>query len=137
MEHHLGERSILVVDDDEAIATCMEAILSEEGYPVVAVRDARRALELVRGGAPGLILLDYRMPGMSAGAFLAALREEGRAGIPVALLTAAREGPELAHELGVSRFLPKPFELTALLNLVSDVLGGPVDPPQPSQPATP
>src|SRR5688572_3186826 len=96
MENGHPSGLILVVDDDEAIASCLEAILREEGYTVVAVNEARRALELVRQVTPGLILLDYRMPGMSANAFLETLRAEGRAFVPVALLTAAHDGMALA-----------------------------------------
>jgi CheY-like chemotaxis protein len=129
MDIQAAKPLILVVDDDEAIASCMEAILTEEGHSVVAVRDARRALELVRELGPSLILLDYRMPGMSAKAFLESLRAEGRGGIPVALLTAAREGAELAAELGVGWFLPKPFELNDLLGLIGDIVGLP-EPPE-------
>lgn len=125
MKEDLSRRLILVIDDDEAIASSLEMILNEEGYRVIAVPEARKALEIVRRTLPGLILLDYRMPGMSAKSFLDSLRAEGRASVPIALLTAAFEGKALAEELGVRWFLPKPFELTTLLDLIQEAVGEP------------
>ena len=59
-------RSVLVVDDDEAIRETLREVLSDEGYLVEVAENGARALERMRAPLrPGLVLLDLMMPVMS------------------------------------------------------------------------
>jgi len=86
--------TILVVEDDAAVARGLEYGLTAEGFHVVVAADGRSALELARGAkekpAPHLVLLDIRLPDMSGFDVCRILREEGRA-LPILMLTARDE----------------------------------------------
>ena len=57
-------KTILVVDDDEAIRTLLQEDLEEEGYKVLIRTNARDALKMVAAEPLDLVILDIRMPGM-------------------------------------------------------------------------
>ena len=57
-------KTILVVDDDEAIRTLLQEELEEEGYKVLIATNARDALKMVAAEPLDLVVLDIRMPGM-------------------------------------------------------------------------
>ena len=66
---------ILLVDDEESVRETMAAILSREGYEVVATPSGEEALEQVNDGEFDLLLTDLRMEGMSGVDLMAAIRE--------------------------------------------------------------
>ena len=108
---------MLVVEDDSDIASLLSEILENEGYAAVAVSDndgLRGQLE----PRPDLIVLDLRLTRGGAEQILQAVRARGMGDVPVVLLSAAGDLPERAKELGVSAFVPKPFELEELLVVV-------------------
>jgi two-component system phosphate regulon response regulator PhoB len=111
---------ILVVEDDGGIRQTLVECLELEGYPVRAAGGAEEAIaEIGRRGAPGLILLDLVMPGMSGAEMLRWLRQDARtAAVPVVLMTAAL--PPLAGPVPdeADALLAKPFELAELLATV-------------------
>lgn len=56
--------TILVADDEPAIRTMLEVILSADGHEIVTVPDGRAALEYLREHTPDAMLLDVKMPHM-------------------------------------------------------------------------
>ncbi len=54
--------TILVADDEPAIRTMLEVILSADGHEIIAVEDGKAALEYLKGHTPDAILLDAHMP---------------------------------------------------------------------------
>jgi two-component system, OmpR family, response regulator VicR len=119
--------TILVVEDDAAVARGLEYGLTAEGFHVVVAADGRSALELARGAkekpAPHLVLLDIRLPDMSGFDVCRILREEGRA-LPILMLTARDEEVDkvLGLELGADDYIVKPFSLRELLSRVRAAL---------------
>jgi len=101
---------ILVVEDEPALAVCLENDLKLEGYEVEAVRDGEMAL--AKGLQPefDLILLDVILPRKDG---FEVCRELRRAGIrtPIILLTARTQEAEkvLGLELGADDYVTKPF----------------------------
>ena len=57
-------KTILVVDDEDAIRELIAEELKEEGYQVLTVNNARDALKMVEEQPLDLVILDIRMPGM-------------------------------------------------------------------------
>jgi len=108
-------KTILVVDDDEAIRTLLQEELEDEGYKVVIATNARDALKIVETEPLDLVILDIRMPGMDG---LEALRKiSATRRIPTIMLTAYSQ-PDLveqAVELGVFAYLVKPIKEADLL----------------------
>jgi CheY-like chemotaxis protein len=113
--------SILIVEDDEAIATCLADLLRDEGYSVATARNGRAGLALLERQAFAVILMDLAMPVMDGRALTRALREKGTHP-PIVLMTANRDAPTLARELGVAAYLAKPFSIDDVLATIADLL---------------
>ncbi|MCK6445585.1 MAG: response regulator transcription factor [Planctomycetes bacterium] len=107
---------ILIVEDEPAMQAGLVYALKKEGYEVECVGDGERALDVARGSAPDLVLLDVMLPKRSGFDVLAALRRDGRR-VPVILLTA--KGQEIdkvqGFDLGADDYVTKPFSLAELL----------------------
>ena len=108
---------MLVVEDDSDIASLLTDILETEGYAPVAVSDSV-ALDCELDRRPDLVVLDLRLTRGGADHILKSLRTHGMGDVPILLLSAASDLPERARELGVTRYLAKPFELEELLVIV-------------------
>jgi len=120
----VSPRRVLVVDDDETIGELLETVLVDSGYDVAVAPGGAAALELADRFKPHLILLDLRMPGLDGRGFTRAYRKTTRRRAPIALVTAVRDAPQAAAELGAQGFLAKPFDLGEMLNLVARLARG-------------
>ncbi|MEO8292266.1 MAG: response regulator, partial [Actinomycetota bacterium] len=60
----MADHTILVVDDEEAIAEAVRARLESEGFAVLVANDGPRAIELHAHHRPDLVVLDLMLPGM-------------------------------------------------------------------------
>lgn len=115
--------TILIADDEIAIAEFIVDALQDEGFSVYAVHDGASAVQAVRTHQPALLILDYSMPRMNGAQVLAALRA-GDIHLPVILIIADLQIEPLLRER-ITAFLPKPFMLDALLQCVATVLRTP------------
>jgi CheY-like chemotaxis protein len=118
----LAADPILVVDNDDAILSTVEAALADEGYTVLAAPDGVVALDLVRQRPPGLILLDMKMPIMDGWGFARAYRAQPGPHAPIVVLTAAVDAGRPAAEIGAEGYLAKPFNLDDLLAVINRYL---------------
>jgi DNA-binding NtrC family response regulator len=109
--------SVLIVDDEPDICEALEMALTMEGYAVKSALDRENALTVIAGGKPGIIFLDYRMPGLDIHQFLGTLKTNG-VDCPIVLMTGNKDPWEQARELGLEHHLQKPFELDAMVALV-------------------
>lgn len=81
--------TILVVDDEPAIRTMLEVILSADGHRIVTMNDGRAALEYLRDNTPDAMLLDVKMPHMDGFEICSRVKRISRLKhTPVLLLTA-------------------------------------------------
>jgi|CXWL01.1.fsa_nt_gi DNA-binding NtrC family response regulator len=120
-------KTILVVDDEEAMREVLALRLAEWGYEVVVARDAREAGELAASSRPHVVLSDVVMPGLTGLELLGRLKE-GDARRPVVLMTAhgTVEMAVQAMKEGALDFVTKPIEypqLRAILAAAFDELG--------------
>lgn len=119
-----GSRTtVLVVEDDEAMAVALRDGFQLEGYRVVSASDGVRALELVASEAPDIVLLDVMLPALSGLDVCRQLRgRENR--IPIIMLTARGQEADkvLGLRLGADDYVTKPFSLLELLARVESVL---------------
>jgi len=109
---------ILVVEDDERIASFLVKGLRAEGYAAIVVGDGADAEHLLlRAAEPfDLVLLDLGLPGLSGEDVLRNLRRRDAA-LPVVILTARAEVGEKVHglDLGANDYVTKPFAFEELL----------------------
>lgn len=112
---------MLVVEDDDDIASLLCEILEAEGYAPVAVSD-RLGLDGQLDPRPRLVVLDLRLTRGGAEHILTSLRARGMGDVPVLLLSAASDLPQRAQSLGVTAYLAKPFEVDELLGTVHSLV---------------
>lgn len=117
--------SVLVVEDEPAIAELLTVTLQYGGYYPLHAPDAQVASTLVAEVLPDLIVLDRALPGNSGIEFLRALRSTERGGeVPVIMLSAfgSEEDRVEGLEAGADDYLPKPFSPKELLARIKAVL---------------
>jgi len=116
---------ILVVEDEEHLATGIKYNLVAEGYRVTAVGDGPAALKIVQENPGGvdLVILDLMLPGMSGYAVCEALRAFDM-DTPVLILTARTltEDRTRGFDVGANQYLTKPFDLDEFLSRVKNLL---------------
>ncbi len=118
---------VLVVEDDRDTRRLLRHYLQELGLVVYVAENGERALELLRGMVPDLILLDLRMPVMDGPSLLERLRSEpSYASVPVVVLTAkdldSAEAREISEE--VMEVIPKVDRVEDRLATVIDRIFG-------------
>lgn len=116
--------TILLVDDDAAVCSCLNEILTRFGYRVVTHTDAQSALEYLKeASAVSLLITDYRMPGMSGLEMVRHVREMS-ASMPVVMLTGHEdfESYLCAQSLGNMQYVMKPVGAWELQKIVRNAL---------------
>jgi DNA-binding response OmpR family regulator len=117
-------KTILVVEDDLAIASFLVAAIEQETpYRAIMATDSHAALELVRHFIPNLLLLDYLLPGMNGIELYDRLKEV--APIPAILMTASRQLPQEQIQQRQLITFRKPFELDVFLATIETLLTSP------------
>jgi DNA-binding NtrC family response regulator len=111
---------VLVIDDDGDFRELMELFLSSWGLECSTAADCKDALPLLERerGHLRAVLLDYFMPGGGPAACLKSVLDRVEPGVDVILVSAAVDIGERAAELGLSKFLAKPFETEELRRLL-------------------
>ncbi len=113
---------ILLVEDEENIATTLKYNLVREGYNVVITSDGKQALEIFKQEKPDLVILDLMLPGMNGLDVCRHLRHISI--VPILMLTAREEEVDkiLGLELGADDYMTKPFSLRELITRVRALL---------------
>jgi len=115
-------RTILVVDDEEALVEAVKARLVSEGYAVRVAADGPSALAAIDAELPDLVVLDLMLPGMDG---LEVCREiQKRDWVPVLMLTARTDETDkiAGFAVGADDYLTKPFSLRELAARVRAIL---------------
>ena len=120
---HGSTLSILVVEDDEATAELVRAILNDvPGWGATVVHDAAAAREVFRHVRIEVLVLDVNLPGITGLELLELLRRDPHwAEPPVILMSANLEQPHLRDVLehdGGLRFIRKPFDVDEMVAAV-------------------
>ena len=115
---------ILIIDDDEMVLQTMQTLLQDSGYDVIATADGPRGLELFKGHAPDLVLLDLALPSMNGLEVLRKIRDIDR-DVKIIMITGygSEESSQVARRYGAYDFLQKPVGSKALLDKIHAALG--------------
>jgi len=119
----MNPRDILIVEDDDAIATGLSLNLKLAGHHAAVARDGDQAVTMVEAQDFDLILLDINLPKRNGLEVLQLLRESDNL-VPVIVLS-ARDGEfdkVAALRLGADDYVTKPFALAELLARIDAVL---------------
>ncbi|WP_237478755.1 hybrid sensor histidine kinase/response regulator [Lichenibacterium dinghuense] len=115
-------RTLMVVDDDPEQPVLMRAILEPLGFAVLSARDGPTCLSLVADVAPDLFALDVSMPGLDGWTLARTLRARG-VEAPILMMSAnLAEGAPAGVADDHDAVLPKPFDLSRLIDLLGALL---------------
>ena len=107
--------TILVVDDDDALAEMIGLVLAQEGFNAVFCENGSRALETFMRSTPDLVLLDLMLPGMNGIEVCQQIRRSSN--VPIIMLTAKSDTEDVVKglEAGADDYIAKPFKHAELL----------------------
>jgi two-component system response regulator RegX3 len=110
--------TVLVVEDEPALAETVQYSLEREGFRVTVAGDGSKALERFRSEHPSLVLLDLMLPQLAGLDVLRAMR--GESTVPIVIVTAKDgEADKVAGlELGADDYVTKPFSMRELVSRV-------------------
>ena len=116
---------ILVVDDDDDFREALSEVLTEAGYPVQKAENGAVALAKVAEEAPGIVLLDLKMPVLDGWGVMERMRGDAKStAVPILILSAY--GFEWEAELiGAAGYIGKPVDIEVLRGKVHGLVGPP------------
>jgi twitching motility two-component system response regulator PilH len=119
------QRSILIVEDDEALADVLSLRLSRQGFETTVAESGQLGLALARAEKPSVILLDLRLPDMDGFELCQELvDDEQTCEIPVIILSGL-EQPDIirrSRAAGCYYYVRKPYDPNALLALIQQAI---------------
>ncbi|CAN5555215.1 phosphate regulon transcriptional regulator PhoB [soil metagenome] len=116
---------VLVVEDEDALATLLHYNLDKEGYVVGIAADGEEALTMASERAPDLVILDWMLPKVSGIEVCRRLRGRSETrNVPIIMLTARGEESDRIRGLdtGADDYVVKPFSMIELTARVRAVL---------------
>lgn len=118
--------TILVVEDELAVASVTRNLLTRQGYSVVVAAEGAQAVAAIQAESPhiDLILLDMTMPGMTTEETVNSIRHLDHS-VPILLNSGFTSGETVASLLEngtVQGFLSKPYDLTQLFGSINRIL---------------
>jgi len=117
--------NILVVEDEDSLATLLQYNLEKEGYQVSLAGDGEEALMQVDERLPDLVVLDWMLPKVSGIEVCRRLRQRSETrNVPIIMLTARGEETDRIRGLdtGADDYVIKPFSMTELAARIRAVL---------------
>lgn len=113
---------ILLVEDEEGVASFVKTELELEGYQVIWAQDGKEALELFKNKDPTLILLDWMLPVYDGITVLRRTRKQSD--IPIIMLTAKNSASDITSALdqGLDDYITKPFDIEELFARIRVIL---------------
>jgi DNA-binding response OmpR family regulator len=122
LESRVVAASIMIVEDEPAVARGVQVALEREGYGVNVIPTGEEAVSRFGEFAPDLVLLDVRLPGIDGFEVCRRLRRETR--VPILFLTARTDEVDkvVGLEIGADDYLVKPFSVRELTSRVKALL---------------
>ena len=125
ISHRNQNIRILIVDDNEELASMLTQLLERAGYQVVQAADGQTALTQAKQHSPDLILMDMSLPdisGWEAVALLRRMREFRNTPIIAVTAHVSPADQERALAVGCTVHVGKPFKTRMLLQSIADLL---------------
>jgi len=119
------KKTVLVVEDSQAIRKMLSFILESDGFSVEQAADGEQAWKMLQALRPDVVICDYEMPKMTGAELIARARQDSRFdNIPFIMLTSrTNEEDEVSSlELGADDYITKPLEPMRILARVKRIL---------------
>lgn len=115
----MSKKRVLVCDDDLGVTEVIQIILEENGYDVKIMQNGKGIEKKVLDYKPDIILLDIWMPGIGGKEITKLIKQSPTINhIPIIIASALNDASKISEEIGAQGYLPKPFELNHLLELI-------------------
>ena len=118
-------RCVMVVDDSVTVRKVTSRLLERQGMDVMVAKDGIEAVALLQERKPDVILLDIEMPRMDGFEVARQVRHDERlSSLPIVMISSrtGEKHKQHAKELGVDRFLGKPFQENELLATIDELV---------------
>jgi DNA-binding response OmpR family regulator len=116
--------TVLIVEDEFAIADLLEMALIDEGYRVVRAANGRQGLERLAEYSPDLVISDFMMPVLDGAGLVQAMRQsKDQREVPIIIMSSMPEANVHARIDRYTAFVRKPFQIAGLMRLIATVLG--------------
>ena len=119
----MGEKKILIVDDDEDIVCIITKMLDGRGWTIIPAFSGEEALKVIAAQKPDVALLDVMMPEMNG---LEVLKEARKMDPTVRIIMITAFGDVETYldsmELGAFEYINKPFESQELVQMIEKVI---------------
>jgi len=116
---------VLVIDDDEDVLLTISKLVRALGFDAVTASSGEQGVELFRGRAPDVVLLDFNMPKQDGNRTLTLLRRENSAAKVILMsgaLVGTRGALDAMRKQGADAVLAKPFDSDELQQVLRSVL---------------
>jgi len=118
----VGEKTILIVEDEPSLAEVVALYMKRAGYQAQIASDGRRAMAAFEKGIPDLVIMDIMLPEIDGISLTRWLRD--RSDVPIIMVTSRREEIDriAGLEMGADDYVVKPFSPQELVSRVRAVL---------------
>jgi len=118
-----GKKIVLCVDSEPRVQKFYEGTLSGKEWDVITASNGIEALETVEFKNPDLIITELNLPEMDGVEFIQTLKESNQ-NIPVIVVSSVseKEGKPKVENLGIKKYLCKPFQLDELRKSIKEIL---------------
>ncbi len=121
----MSQTKVLIIEDEESLATLLEYNLEREGFEVSVASDGEEGLLRVEEETPDIVILDWMLPKVTGIEVCRRLRSRSSTkNIPVIMLTARSEEVDRIRGLdtGADDYMTKPFSMSELVARIKAVL---------------
>src|SRR5437764_15274522 len=116
----MGQRTIIVADDDASIRSLLKQLLADEGYAVVEATTGTEVVEKVKDVNPDLVIMDVRMPELDGIEALSKLKVMSpKTSVLIMTAFGSSNNAIRAMELGAFDYISTTFELDMLCHNVT------------------
>jgi len=119
MNSGVPKARVLMIEDDTALAAIVSKHMRARGHDAKVAASAEEAAQLIQAGfRPTIVLLDINLPGDSGWGFLRGGTLAAAGSPPVYVVSATAVPPSRLREFGCAGYLPKPFAVPTLIEIV-------------------
>lgn len=113
----MGEKKLLLAEDDELLAALLKHRLTKSGYSVDLCSDGKEVKEYLTQTIPDLVITDIMMPYFSGIELIDFIRNEMSSNTPIIVISSAgnEENVLTAFEMGANDFISKPISPAELI----------------------
>ncbi|WP_437919942.1 response regulator [Sphingobacterium sp. LRF_L2] len=117
----MGLRKVFLCDDDPSILDVLEMIVQFAGAEAIIERDSAKLYERMLTTKPDILIVDLWMPNLSGDEVIKRVKaDDFLKQTYVVCISASRDGKEVAMNAGADYFLPKPFDMQDLLQIIAE-----------------